>query len=301
MKANRIGSLCLIAAKVLALLWTMTAPAAGQFRFFPPDEFSGPGLESPEPPPHEEAAEQHEADPAVAPIDRESGNAARPDAHAPDLRPLVRVYSDPRTCQPCRNFETWRTATADEAEPFRWQIETDPRRFPAWVTSVPMFVFRDSAGADRKVEGWGGIDWLVDSYTRNNPAYSRVPSPGVESPAVLPPASGDSPRGLSATIAELRRIAGDRGEFAVTFSKPINAEVQPGVTLRAASIKGHWDLSKTPPAVVFDAPQPEGTATIAGFWRVGYRLLGATVDDDKTVSVRTNWRVIKLTIEGGDQ
>ena len=296
MKANQIGSLCLIAAKVLALLWTMTAPAAGQFRRIHAD---APGLESPEPPPHEEAAEQHEADQAVAPISRESGNAAT--QHAPDLRPLVRVYSDPRTCAPCRNFEAWRTTTADDAEPFRWQVETDPRKFPAWVTSVPMFVFRDSAGKDRKVEGWGGIDWLVNAYTRNNPAYSRVPSPGVESPAVLPPASGDSPRGLSATIAELRRIAGDRGEFAVTFAKPINVEVQHGVTLRAASIKGHWDLSKTPPAVVFDAPQPEGTATIAGFWRVGYRLLGADVVDDKTVAVRTNWKTIRLTIEGGDQ
>ena len=118
MKANRIGSLCLIAAKVLALLWTMTAPAAGQFRFFPPDD-SAPGLESPEPPPHEEVAGKQDAGPSDAPIDRESGNAARPDAHAPDLRPLVRVYSDPRTCQPCRNLESWRTATADGAEPFR--------------------------------------------------------------------------------------------------------------------------------------------------------------------------------------
>jgi hypothetical protein len=169
------------------------------------------------------------------------------------------------------------------------------------VTSVPVFVFQDSTGADRRVDGWGGIDWLAAAYARNNPAYSRVPSPGVETPAVLPPAAAVSPRGLSATIDELRRIAGDRGEFAVTFAKPINAEIQPGVTLRAASIKGHWDLSKTPPAIVFDAPQPEGTATISGFWRVGYRLLGATVDDDKTVSVRTNWKTIKLTIEGGDQ
>ena len=297
MKASQIGSLCLIAAKVVAILWTMTAPAAGQFRFFPPHD-SAPGLESPEPPPHEEAVEQHDAGPIDAPIDRESGNAARSDAHAPDLRPLVRVYSDPRTCQPCRNFEAWRTATDDAAEPFRWDIT---ERIPQWCQSVPAFVFRDSEGRERVSYGWTGIDDLVATFTRNNPAYSRVPSPGVESPAVLPPASGDSPRGLSATIAELRRIAGDRGEFAVTFSKPINAEVQPGVTLRAASIKGHWDLSKTPPAVVFDSPQPEGTATIAGFWRVGYRLLGATVEDDKTVSVRTNWRVIKLTIEGGDQ
>lgn len=278
----RLAMLCTLASRILAITWALTAPASAQFKLEKPHDGRPDEATTAETPGAQDATDPSLADKAPA----------------VDLRPVVRVYSQPARCVPCQQFNAWREATDDAVEPFRWEI-TD--RVPAWCQSVPAFVFRDQNGTERVSYGWTGIDALAATYSRSNPAFSRVPSPGVETPAVLPPAVAVSPRGLSATIDELRRIAGDRGEFAVTFSRPINAEIQPGVTLRAASIKGHWDLSKTPPAIVFDQPQPEGTATIAGFWRVGYKLLGATVDDDKTVSVRTNWRTIRLTIEGGDQ
>ena len=297
--ANRIASICLIAAKVLALLWAMTAPVSGQFRFFPPDDQS-PGLESPEPPPHDEAAEQQDANPAAAPISRESGNAAI--EHAPDLRPLVRVYSDPRYCAPCQRFEAWRAATADDAEPFRWQVETDPRRFPAWVTSVPVFVFRDSSGADRRVEGWPGIDGILRSFIAVNPAWQRAessPSPRVDVSAMTPaPHASRLPGGID--LESLRKQFGDRGEFTWTPGKPVNATVRDGLTVRLTSVKGHYDLSGKIPTVTFDSPQPEGTATFWG-WSVGYRVLGASLESSTTVAVKTNWKTVRISIDGGDQ
>lgn len=258
----------------IAITWTLTslvflAAANGQARY----SLEGPGLESPEPEQPQQV--QHSEFPTEGePAGTEPVQAVRNDAEiGQDARPLVLVYSDPERCAPCRAFERW-LAENGESLPYRFER----RATPAWVKSIPTFHWRD----DRSTTGWAyHSGW-------NGPDALR---------AKLPPALETAAPRLIDAMDALRKFAGTSGRFEFTPERPVNAQVRDGLTIRYSRIVGKWDATGPRPVVTFDNPQPEGTATFWGV-SVGYKVLSAVAEDDKTVAVRTNWKTVRISVEG---
>lgn len=221
----------------------------------------------------------------------ESGNAAAVHQYAPDLRPVVRVYLSPGQCAPCEAFRRWRENAGDGA-PFAFELFRTPH--PGWVRSYPSFVFRDAAGRDRVLTGWTGLDRLVRSYTAANPAWQQQSPepPAVDDSAGRTPLPVRDSRG--GFLSTLQGVLDAGGQFDIRPAKPVAVPLDDGTTLRVTALKGRAAQG----TITFEEPRPQGTATVAGFWRVGFTVQSVSLEGSGSLAVKTNWRTVRVRIEG---
>ena len=104
---------------------------------------------------------------------KEPASATRDGGVPADPRPLVIVYTVPRQCAPCREFDRWAEANAARS-PFRFQAREYATfdDLPARIGTVPQFEFMGADGKRRKVNGWtGSLAPVTAEYMRHNPEW----------------------------------------------------------------------------------------------------------------------------------
>lgn len=256
--------------------------------------------------------ERPQAPPVPAPV----ANLETPDRPAPAparnvVQPVV-FYTAGAKCAPCVRLENVLAARAAAGRPFPLALD---RRQPPVGVDAPTLLFCGPDGrwwsVTRQIAADGGLnaDATLDLLLRE---YQRINGPAPQQPAEQP-ADGSflptsptgqataAPRSGGETVVEMaRRFAGQRGRFTFEPSVPVNTEAADKVTIRYGKITGTYDLTTDDPKITLDAPQPEGSAGVAGLW-VGYRVLGATWSPARElVRVSTNWKTITLRASFGD-
>lgn len=265
----------------------------------PRAEWLGDRVERPQAPP---------APPAPAPIP----NSETPDRPAPAparnvVQPVV-FYTAGQKCAPCVRLENALAVRAAAGRAF--PLALDRRQPPAGV-DAPTLLFRGPDGrwwsVPRQIAADGGLnadatlDLLLREYQRINGPAPQQTADGSSLPTSPTGPATAAPRNGGETVVEMaRRFAGQRGRFTFEPAAPVNTEAADKVTIRYGKISGTYDLTTDDPKITLDAPQPEGSAGVAGLW-VGYRVLGATWSPTRElVRVATSWKVITLRASFGD-
>lgn len=282
----------------LAAFWlicraVLAAPPA------PRVEWLGDRVERPQAPP---------APPAPAP----TANPETPDRPAPAparnvVQPVV-FYTAGQKCAPCVRLENALAARAAAGRPFPLALD---RRQPPPGVDAPTLLFCGPDGrwwsVTRQIAADGGLnadatlDSLLREYRRVNGLVPQRPADGSFLPTSPTDPAAAAPRGGGETVVEMaRRFAGQRGRFTFEPAAPVNTEAADKVTIRYGKISGTYDLTTDDPKITLDAPQPEGSARVAGLW-FGYRVLGATWSPARElVRVATPWKTITLKASFGD-
>lgn len=247
-------------------------------------ERSGPDLSAPSVSPASDARGAEEVD--------------RREVNAPQVRLRPVILYTKAGCVPCVRLVNHLEQLAKDRKPFALPIEQ--RQAPEGVWT-PSFLFQSLDG-----NWWSVAGLATPEATLANLLAEHQKKCGA-SPRFLEqleiPQNASATGSAGETVAEMaRRFAGTRGRFSFEPSGNVNTTAADGVTVRYGKVTGSYDLSTDNPVITLDAPQPEGSARVAGLW-VGFRILGATVSPEQNlVAVRTNWRTVELQAkfkEGG--